>query len=260
MGLPLTLGLLCSAIARVRLSVRPGFREKVLWLSSPDASRLLLLTGAVGVMTLSLILTTSRSGMAAAAVVVILTSGLALRRYEAAGRKLAVVGILCAILVVAVGWAGAGTIASRFASGNAYDLNGRVGPWEDALRVVRLYPLTGTGLNTYGVAMYFYQQYEMPLRYLQAHNDYLQLAAEGGLLLTIPAVACLVTFVVLVRRRFARETSRSSYWIRAGAVLGLLAIALQEIVEFSLQMPGNAFLCVVLCAIALHGPAIGKPR
>jgi hypothetical protein len=26
----------------------------------------------------------------------------------------------------------------------------------------------------------------------------------------------------------------------------------QETVEFSLQMPGNAFLFVVLCAIALH--------
>jgi hypothetical protein len=29
-------------------------------------------------------------------------------------------------------------------------------------------------------------------------------------------------------------------------------MALQETVEFSLQMPGNAFLFVVLCAIALH--------
>src|SRR5262245_14824919 len=44
MALPLTLGLFCSAIARVSWSSRPGVRETVLWLSSPHASRLLLVT------------------------------------------------------------------------------------------------------------------------------------------------------------------------------------------------------------------------
>jgi len=37
-----------------------------------------------------------------------------------------------------------------------------------------------------------------------------------------------------------------------GAVTGLVAIALQETVEFSLQMPGNAALFAVLAAIAMH--------
>jgi hypothetical protein len=163
-----------------------------------------------------------------------------------------VVGSLCALLVVVVGWAGAGTIVTRFASADPYDLNGRAGPWKDAIRVVSLFPLAGTGFNTYDAAMVFHQRFNRRIRYLQAHNDYLQLAAEGGLLLTIPAIACLGAFVVIVRRRFVQETIPSTYWIRAGAVVGLLAIALQEIVDFSLQMPGNAFLFVVLCAIAMH--------
>ena len=42
------------------------------------------------------------------------------------------------------------------------------------------------------------------------------------------------------------------YWTRFGAAAGLAGIALQSAVEFSLQMPGNAALFVVLCAIALH--------
>jgi hypothetical protein len=68
----------------------------------------------------------------------------------------------------------------------------------------------------------------------------------------MPAIAYLGAFLVVVRRRFAQETIPSIYWIRAGAVVGLLAIALQEIVEFSLQVPGNAFLFIVLCAIPMH--------
>jgi hypothetical protein len=40
------------------------------------------------------------------------------------------------------------------------------------------------------------------------------------------------------------------YWIRIGAVTGILAIALQEISDFSLQMPGNAVFFVVLLGMS----------
>jgi hypothetical protein len=54
-----------------------------------------------------------------------------------------------------------------------------------------------------------------------------------------------------VRRRL-REDVGSIWWIRMGAVTGLLAIAVQSLVEFSLQMPGNAAMFAVLCGVALH--------
>jgi hypothetical protein len=50
--------------------------------------------------------------------------------------------------------------------------------------------------------------------------------------------------------RAARGEARG-YWIRAGAAVGLLAIAVQEIVEFSLQIPANALLFCTLAAVAL---------
>jgi hypothetical protein len=79
--------------------------------------------------------------------------------------------------------------------------------------------------------------------------------AEGGVLLTIPAALCAGAFILAVRRRFIEDASVRTYWLRAGAVTGLTAIALQETVEFSLQMPGNAALFAVMCGIALHkGP------
>ena len=68
----------------------------------------------------------------------------------------------------------------------------------------------------------------------------------------VPAALCVGAFVVAVRRRFIEETSVRAYWLRLGAMTGLTAIALQETVEFSLQMPGNAALFAVLCGIALH--------
>jgi hypothetical protein len=46
-----------------------------------------------------------------------------------------------------------------------------------------------------------------------------------------------------------------TFWIRAEAVTGLVAIAVQELVEFSLQMPGKSARCCMLTAIAVHRPA-----
>jgi O-antigen ligase len=252
MGLPLTLGLLCGAVARGMRGVNAGLRERILWLSSPDASHIVLLAGAAAVMALSLILTMSRSGMAAAAVAVIITMALAFVRQRTLPRKIAGAVLVAVIMMVVVGSVGLGAISDRFQSANWREINDRKGAWEDAIAIARRYPLVGTGFNTYGVATLFYQRYDLAQHYAQAHNDYLQLAAEGGVLLIVPAIACVGLFGIAVRRRFREEPSTTTYWIRAGAVTGLLAIALQETVEFSLQMPGNALLFAVLCAIALH--------
>lgn len=53
-----------------------------------------------------------------------------------------------------------------------------------------------------------------------------------------------------------REVSPKStdYWVRIGAVTGIIAIAVQEISDFSLQMPGNAVLFAVLGALAVRPP------
>jgi O-antigen ligase len=91
------------------------------------------------------------------------------------------------------------------------------------------------------------------MHFREAHNDYLQLAAEGGVLLGIPALAAVVLLVRAIRKRFRDDSDdRMTYWLRFGATTGLVAIALQSAVDFSLQMPGNAVLFVVLCAAALH--------
>ena len=49
----------------------------------------------------------------------------------------------------------------------------------------------------------------------------------------------------------------ATYWLRAGAVTGLCTIAIQELSDFTLQMPGAAVLFVVLAAIAIHRPSHG---
>jgi hypothetical protein len=79
-------------------------------------------------------------------------------------------------------------------------------------------------------------------------------------MVAVPALLLAGLFVREVRRRFREgRDDRTGYWIRLGAVTGLVAIAFQEIVEFSLQMPGNAALFTVLAAVAVRKASVKRP-
>jgi O-antigen ligase len=252
MGLPLALGLLCAAMVKGMRGVRRGWRHKLLWLASPDASRLILIAGAALVMALSLALTLSRSGISAMAFSLLLAGWFVTRSLQSSRRKTVAIVYLLLLAVAVAGGVGTDTIAKRFST-TAEQFEDRRGAWEDAATIASAFPVVGTGLGTYGVATLQYQRHELTNHYDQAHNDYLQLLAEGGVLLTIPA-GLLIGALTLATRQRARETvvGSTAYWLRAGAITALIAIALQESVDFSLQIPGNAALFVVVCAIAMH--------
>lgn len=261
MVLPLTLALVSAHIDRSMRGLRPGWRHKVLWFSSPEASQLVLLAVAAIVMALSLVLTMSRSGIVAFILSLVAMTWFVSRALDTRPRKLAAATCLGLLLIVVFVWVGPDTLISRFASGDWGEFNNRRGAWRDAWSVMRDFPLAGTGLNTYWAASLFYQRHELTHFFAQTHNDYIQIAAEGGFLVTVPALVCLGVFARDLRRAMKEERGSLTWWLRAGAVTSLLAIACQETVEFSLQMPGNAALFALVCAIALHRPPpSGRPQ
>lgn len=254
MALPLTLALLSGGIHRSMRGLRPGWRYKVLWFSSPEASQLILIAAAAVIMALSLMLTMSRSGITAFMLSLVVMGAFVVRASDTRSRRLTSAACFVLLVIIVVVWSGPEVLASRFAAGDWGEFNNRRGAWTDAWSIVRDFPLSGTGLNTYWAAALFYQRHELGYFFAQAHNDYFQLAAEGGLLLILPVLACIGIFVRNVSRTMFDRRGSMAWWLRAGAVTSLLAIACQETVEFSLQMPGNAVLFTIVCAIALHNP------
>ncbi len=256
MALPLAVGYLCARVAHGMRQVKPNWRDRVLWLSSPDASEIVLVAFAILVMAFALVLTLSRSGILAFVAATTVSAWFAVRRQSTRSRAILVATYLILVVAIASAWAGIDTLAARFGTSDVSDFDGRVAAWTDAWHIARRFPLTGTGLNTYGVATLFYQTADLSRYYAQAHNDYLQLAAEGGALVCVPAIIALSLMIATIRRRLRQARSNSSdYWIRSGAVVGLFAIAIQELSDFSLQMPGNAILFCIVAAIALRARA-----
>jgi O-antigen ligase len=252
MAIPLALGLGLGWAERATRRRHAGWRDLIGRLSSPEAGRAQLMAIAVVVMGLSLLMTRSRSGLAGLVIAMGIAAAVAGRRLGSGISRMAAAAGVAAMLLLMVALAG-GDVAQRFAGTGFTELRPRI--WRDGIRVVRDFPVAGTGLNTYGTAMLTYQSSLPGVRFREAHNEYLQVLVEGGLLLGVPAAAAFVALIIAIRRRFADgRDGTMTHWLRVGAATGLTAIALQSLVEFSLQMPGNAVFCVVLASIALHEP------
>ena len=251
MAVCLLVGSLFGQVERALPERRQRRQRPLAWLSSAEANGILLMGAAVFVAVIALFWTLSRSAITGFAAGAAVFGWLALTRPRlGTTRRAIVLAGLGAVALAGVAWRGPAGLLRRFQDEGS--LLSRMDAWRDGWQVVRDFPLTGTGVNTYSDGMLFYQTRNLDVHLAQAHNDYVQLLAEGGLLVTIPAVIAAALLARAIRRnlRAAQGESRG-YWVRAGAAVGLLAVAVQEVFEFSLQMPANALLFCTLAALAL---------
>ena len=256
LAVPLILGYLVAHLSahHHQSSARVSWRRRI---ARSIDGRSIWLMAAVAMMLLALAVSLSRSGMFGLAVALLVGALLTplaadrpahARRWITGGFALAFIAVIARI--------DPETLMGRVAAA-PISAAGRLLIWHDTAPVIHDFWLTGTGAGTYETAMLVYQRASPGVRFNQAHNEYLQLAAEGGLLLCVPIAIALGQFVRQVSHRLKADTS-GMYWIRAGAVCGLAGVAAQSLWETGLMTPANAVLAAVTAAIAVHGPAVGR--
>jgi len=101
--------------------------------------------------------------------------------------------------------------------------------------------------------MIVYQRSDRAFFFNDAHDEYLQLAAEGGVLVGLPLALAAMMAAAGVARRIRQDAS-TGFWIRAGAVASLVGVGVQSVWGTGLEIPANALLFAVVCAIAVHEP------
>ena len=207
------------------------------------------LMAAAVTMLIALLLSLSRSGALALGVSTVVTVVLCRQRLDRRRRR-RVLAIAAVVVLFGLAWADIPALRERVAGAQTGMAN-RLTIWRETLPIVRDFWLTGTGAGTYQRAMFVYQQSTRAVYFNQAHNHYLQVAAEGGLLLVGTLVVVLAAFVRAARERLTSEAS-GVFWIRAGAACGLGAVALQSVWETGLVMPANAALAALLAALVVH--------
>jgi O-antigen ligase len=249
MAIPLTAG---YAVARMQSRHRAGeavdaetlFDSKSIWLAM-----------AVCLMAAGLLGSLSRSGLAGAFAGLVFFALISRRRVTARRAGLAIAGIGVA-LAIASAFADMGALSTRFMEGSVSEgLSGRVSIWRQTWPIVRDFWPFGAGVGAYRAVMVPYQTMSKFFAISHADNEFLQILAEGGLLLALPVAMALLAGGFLAAKRL-REDRTPIFWVRAGAAAGIVALATQNMIEMTLRVPANAVLFAILAAITIHYPAL----
>jgi O-antigen ligase len=130
------------------------------------------------------------------------------------------------------------------------DLTNRADIWRATWNLIRQNPWTGAGFGTYFLAIPEYQKGAGRIRLEQAHNDYLDLAANGGII----AVGLVGWFIAIIIWRLRLSLRSVDAYRRAaglGAAAGILSVAVHSVVDFGLQITGIAVVFGAMVVIAV---------
>jgi hypothetical protein len=128
----------------------------------------------------------------------------------------------------------------------------RLKVFRDAARIIRDYPVTGTGLGTYGYVSPFYVDASIGEAIpIHPESDWLMAAAESGLPFVLCAAALL--FVLI---RDSMPMRRSATWpLRWGIAAAVLAAILHGFVDVPLHRVEIGWWVLVLAGLAFGNPS-----
>jgi O-antigen ligase len=212
-------------------------------------------------MAVSLILTNSRGGMIsliAEVLFVIVVAGPGLSEHSRTGRRLrgvlwragAALAFAIVLIFGAVAVGGPGVFNRLLGTVNAADpTTGRAHFWNVTLDVIKHHPFIGSGLGSFSVIYTRYDFGNGMYRLEQAHNDYLQILADAGIIGALLGAGFLI---ILFSRGFARRNTDDKFrrGVATGALAGCFAVLVHSAFDFTLHTTANALLFLVLAGMA----------
>jgi O-antigen ligase len=245
MAAPVAMGFALEALSRLR-SAWVLRRRRRLLLGEREGAAVVRWSAVVMVIVAGLLASQSRGGVSAfaAATLVVLLLILSGRVLPLTARDRGWTAIAVLALVAAgLYWIGPGGVLDAFETRGVRA--SRLDLWRDMLPMVPRFPVFGVGWNAFATAYPWYQTIWRTEWIGEAHNDYLQVLLDGGIV-GLLLVAGLLT--VVFRGALARAP-RSP--LDLGLFGALLAFALHEVVDFNGQIPANAATWVSLAALAV---------
>lgn len=139
------------------------------------------------------------------------------------------------------------TIQSEIKGEDGKEIN-RLLIWSATLELIKTNPVTGVGFGAYPAGITRFDESSGRFSLQQAHNDYLELLATGGIL----SMVLFIIFLILLFRQLYTQLQSTSSFRRAcslGAASGIFGVMLHSAVDFGLHVGVNALLVIVLVVI-----------
>jgi O-antigen ligase len=234
-----------------------SFRERFIALfSGPEASLHLFYGFGALVIFSSILVSQSRGGVLSIAFAV-LPFFLLIARSQ--GKMKTLTMLLLTVLLIAVvsaaGWFSWEPIIEHFIStldaetGRLTDA--RLPLWKDALKIVVDFPLTGAGFGSFADIFPSYKGFDDHLLYDHAHNDYIELLTDGGLIAFLLAAWFVVSILWLGLRQIFLRQDRSAILLSIGAFSGIAGALVYSMTDFNLHNGADGLYFFFLCGLLI---------
>ena len=135
---------------------------------------------------------------------------------------------------------------------------GRAHFWAGAIGIIKDHPVIGAGLGSFSAV---YPRYDTGVglyRLEQAHNDYLQMLSDAGV---IGFLLGLLFIIALFRMALKRMQSHDKFrrGVALGALAGCAGALVHSFFDFTLHTTANALLFLLLAALATVNGRVEEP-
>lgn len=211
----------------------------------------LLVSAAVVIMVTALFLSLSRGGIIGLSLSMLLF-GVMLSVRNSTRKKGRTIIALFLIILFSVGWFGWKPVIARFEKiGREGSSEYRIQNWKDSLKIVKAFPLFGTGLGTYEHVYPRYKTVPTQERWEHAHNDYIEGAVELGASGSLVALCIIISFYRTMFRILGKRKSLYSRLLGIGGMAGVTGILSHSFVDFNLHVGANGLYFWFLMGFAV---------
>jgi O-antigen ligase len=254
MTLALGIGLLIAELSERKARTWKEFAsDTIAWVLSGR----MIMRLSLCILVIALTTTHSRMGNIAffSSLLVAGAIGIALSRRATRNAVILLASLVVIDLAIVGSWFGVERLAQRFEETTPLEVQKREEPALYTLRLIRDYPVFGSGAGSFYAVFPRYRTEDVADFYDYAHNDYAQIAAEYGLagigLLAIFVAACAAAALVAQWQRQDPLMRGMSF----ASLMGVGALLIHSLADFNLQIPANAALFMVMLGlgwISLH--------
>lgn len=170
--------------------------------------------------------------------------------------SLAVLVIIIAAIFAGTAWIGLNPVINQITNNSLISTDEKAQTfelargwiWKTSTNMIRANPVYGIGLGAFETAYPKYSEKNESLIIDWAHNDYLQVLTDSGIIGGIFAVGFLLTFIYNTAR-ILRCSDPLKGGIAIGTSAAVFSLLIHSIFDFNLQIPSTALLFLVLNAV-----------
>lgn len=252
---PIVLGLFLFYRPRIgNTSMLKGIAE----IFNQEKANIHILVGTSALLVvISIFVSLSRGAMISTCVSLIVFTYLLLKRRISKSNTIVMIVVIM-ISALSIGWFGWDQILERFSRlKNAHGVihESRLDFWSDTKEIIKTFPVTGTGMGTFSDIYPSFRNLKNPRMLYHAHNDYLEMLVEGGLIGFFLCAWFLFAIFLKTYKIFLTRRDGFSVYLYIGSFSALTYILTHSFTDFNLQIGANGlwfFLCAGILVSAAN--------